>query len=227
MRIAEVAELAGVTVRTVRHYHREGVLPEPPRRANGYRSYTVDDLVVLLRIRELTRTGLSLAQAGRMVAGSGTDDASTDAALDEIDRALQLQIAELVERRRRLARARSDRHVGLSRLAAAMTTAPTDVPTAVLVAHLVGDGPEAERLADALLDPRFREPLELAQRRFEAIDDTTPEAELDDLSADVQRVLDRFAHDAPSLAPDRMTLVQALAERDLNDRQREFLRRHT
>ena len=37
MRIGELADLAGVTVRTVRYYHQKDVLPEPARRANGYR----------------------------------------------------------------------------------------------------------------------------------------------------------------------------------------------
>ena len=32
---SELAELAGVTVRTLRHYHQIGLLPEPPRTAGG------------------------------------------------------------------------------------------------------------------------------------------------------------------------------------------------
>ena len=47
---SELAELAGVTVRTLRHYHQIGLLPEPPRSTGGYRRYNVSDLVRLLRI---------------------------------------------------------------------------------------------------------------------------------------------------------------------------------
>lgn len=224
MRIGTFAELAGVTVRTVRHYHRSGVLPEPPRRPNGYRAYTVDHLVTMLRIRELTRTGLSIAQAGAMVADSAT--ASDDDALDELDQALASQIAALVDRRERLARARSDRHVGLSRLAAALTTAPQDVPAAVLVAHLYGDGPEAERLADALLAPPLRAAVVAAQQRFDALDADTPDAELDALHTEVLRILAEVARHEVAGAPDGLALVRALAERDLNDRQREFMGRY-
>ena len=43
--ISELANLVGVTVRTVRHYHRLGLLPEPERRGNGYRSYGPADLI--------------------------------------------------------------------------------------------------------------------------------------------------------------------------------------
>ncbi|MBO4273911.1 MerR family DNA-binding transcriptional regulator [Microbispora triticiradicis] len=39
MRIGELAALVGVSTCTVRHYHQRGVLPEPPRRDNGYRRY--------------------------------------------------------------------------------------------------------------------------------------------------------------------------------------------
>jgi DNA-binding transcriptional MerR regulator len=41
----ELAELAGTTVNTVRHYHRIGLLDEPERRNNGYKEYGVPHLV--------------------------------------------------------------------------------------------------------------------------------------------------------------------------------------
>lgn len=86
MRSAELAELAGVTIRTIRYYHQAGALPEPPRTSNGYRDYSAEHLVAVLKIRQLTSSGLSLAQAGE-VAHRAVDDA----ALDEIDRALEAQ----------------------------------------------------------------------------------------------------------------------------------------
>ena len=45
MRSGELAALAGVTVRTLRHYHQIGLLPEPERGGNGYRDYDVHDLL--------------------------------------------------------------------------------------------------------------------------------------------------------------------------------------
>jgi hypothetical protein len=47
----EIAELAGTTVRAVRHYHEVGLLDEPKRRANGYKQYGVAHLIRLLRIK--------------------------------------------------------------------------------------------------------------------------------------------------------------------------------
>lgn len=40
----DVARLSGVTVRALRHYHQMGILPEPPRRDNGYREYGAVDV---------------------------------------------------------------------------------------------------------------------------------------------------------------------------------------
>ncbi|GAB2496111.1 DNA-binding transcriptional MerR regulator [Nocardiopsis aegyptia] len=58
---SELAELAGVTVRTLRHYHQIGLLPEPPRWTGGYRRYDAGDLVRLLRITRLTALGVRLS----------------------------------------------------------------------------------------------------------------------------------------------------------------------
>ncbi|WP_147942349.1 MerR family transcriptional regulator [Microbispora sp. CSR-4] len=56
MRIGELAALAGVSTRTVRHYHHQGVLLQPPRRVNGYREYGLRDTLRLARARRLTGT---------------------------------------------------------------------------------------------------------------------------------------------------------------------------
>lgn len=60
MRSKELADLAGVTVRALRHYHQLGLLPEPPRAKNGYREYGAVDLARVLRIKRLSSLGISL-----------------------------------------------------------------------------------------------------------------------------------------------------------------------
>ncbi|MEV6609966.1 MerR family transcriptional regulator [Kutzneria sp. NPDC051319] len=74
MRIGELAGLAGVTTRTVRHYHRIGLLPEPSRRENGYRRYELRDLVLLLRTRRLVELGLSLEEAADALSSDNGGD---------------------------------------------------------------------------------------------------------------------------------------------------------
>ncbi|MEO3842148.1 MerR family transcriptional regulator [Streptomyces sp. B22F1] len=101
MRIGELAALAGVTTRTVRHYHRIGLLPEPARRANGYRVYTLRDAVGLARVRRLTELGLSLDEVRDALA----DDIGKELheILAELDADLARQEAALRQRRARLA----------------------------------------------------------------------------------------------------------------------------
>lgn len=69
MRIGELAAIAGVSTRTVRHYHHEGLLPEPARDASGYRRYTIPDLAQLLRIRRLRELGCGVPDVRRILAG--------------------------------------------------------------------------------------------------------------------------------------------------------------
>jgi arsenate reductase (thioredoxin) len=66
MRIAELARRAGVAPSAVRWYEREGVLPAPPRRDNGYRAYAEADLARLRLVVALRRLGLDPADAGRL-----------------------------------------------------------------------------------------------------------------------------------------------------------------
>ncbi|MFG1922237.1 MerR family transcriptional regulator [Cryptosporangium sp. NPDC048952] len=102
MRIGELAGVAGVTTRAVRHYHRIGLLPEPARQSNGYREYSLRDAVELCRVRRLTELGLSLDEVRDVLA----DDSGRDLAeiLVELDADLARQEDLLRTRRARLGR---------------------------------------------------------------------------------------------------------------------------
>ncbi|OAT69429.1 MerR family transcriptional regulator [Mycobacteroides immunogenum] len=95
----ELAELAGTSLRTVRHYHDIGLLAEPERRSNGYKSYGVAHLVRVLQIKRLTGLGLSLKQIAQM------DEADEDPrdALRALDAELAATIARLHSVRTELA----------------------------------------------------------------------------------------------------------------------------
>ncbi|MBX0301124.1 MerR family DNA-binding transcriptional regulator [Cryobacterium sp. 1639] len=62
----ELAELAGTTLKAVRHYHQIGLLDEPGRTSNGYKQYQVAHLVRLLQITRLANLGVPLAQIAQM-----------------------------------------------------------------------------------------------------------------------------------------------------------------
>ncbi|MBD5787397.1 MerR family transcriptional regulator [Cellulosimicrobium terreum] len=72
----ELADLAGTTVNTVRHYHREGLLAEPERMSNGYKQYRVPHLVRLLQIRRLRDLGVPLDQIEQIGLSSDTPSAA-------------------------------------------------------------------------------------------------------------------------------------------------------
>ncbi len=100
LNIGDLARLAGVTARTIRHYHAIGLMPEPVRSEGGYRQYDVRDLLRLLRIRRLSSLGMSLPQVAELLEAPETQ---AQELLDQLDRELAAQLAVLEEQRRVLA----------------------------------------------------------------------------------------------------------------------------
>lgn len=66
--VGEVAERFGITVRTLHHYDRIGLLIPSRRAASGYRVYTPVDLTRLSQIIVYRRLELSLDEIGRVLA---------------------------------------------------------------------------------------------------------------------------------------------------------------
>jgi DNA-binding transcriptional MerR regulator len=98
--IGQLAAYAGVTVRTVRHYHQIGLLPEPQRDASGYRRYGARAVVSLIKIRTLANAGVPLSQIGPMLDA----DASTFVeAVQRIDSHLRDEIERLETSRKQIA----------------------------------------------------------------------------------------------------------------------------
>jgi DNA-binding transcriptional MerR regulator len=91
----ELAELAGTTVKTVRHYHEIGLLDEPERASNGYKHYEITHLVRLLRIKRLVDLGVPLAKVAQM--GRGGDPPGE--ALRTIDAEIAVTIGRLLRTR--------------------------------------------------------------------------------------------------------------------------------
>ncbi|GAB2544558.1 MerR family transcriptional regulator [Nocardia heshunensis] len=98
--ISQLAAAAGVTVRAVRHYHHLGLLAEPERDASGYRRYSAQAAVDLIRIRTLADAGVPLARVDALL---HAQPAEFDTAIADIDRELRNRIDQLAEYRRRIA----------------------------------------------------------------------------------------------------------------------------
>lgn len=164
----ELAELAGTSLRTVRHYHHVGLLPEPTRRSNGYKQYGVAHLVRLVRIKRLTDLGFSLPQ----IAAMGDADDHPEQALRELD-------AELAETISRLQRVRAELAELLEH------SAPTDLPPDFVAPATAAKMTDADRslvvVLSRVLGPRGAQVY--ADMMREAPDDPAA-TELDNLPAD-------------------------------------------
>ena len=178
----QLAELAGTSVRAVRHYHEVGLLAEPERRANGYKRYGVAHLVRLLRIKRLTDLGFSLSQ----IAELGDADEHPEEALRTLD-------AELAATIERLQRVRVELGLILRR------AAPTDLPPELALAGADADLTDADR-AFILVMTRVLGPsaLDDYQKMLQNLGADPATSEFDDLPVDAdaqtrQEVAERMA----------------------------------
>ena len=245
MRSNEIAKLAGVSVRTLRHYHAIGLLPEPPRGENGYRDYGAEDLVRLLRVKRLSSLGFSLSRIGEVLdemdanlAEAGSSGASE--ALDELDRELELQIERLQEQRRTIALLKReqidlDLPLRMARikklfegLSASSSITKSDREALLLAGNLFTeeDTNELERVVSALFDGDTIDQLQTVQARF---DELPADASLSQIDAAINAAMellgpfiDRFDpanwdKDYDSVSED---LLREITKKDLNEAQR-------
>lgn len=90
----QLADLAGTTVKAIRHYHATDVLEEPARAANGYKQYGTAHLVRLLQIKQLRDRGMSTAEIRATV---DSDDLYFDTV-----RALDARLAASIEHQQKI-----------------------------------------------------------------------------------------------------------------------------
>jgi MerR family transcriptional regulator, thiopeptide resistance regulator len=95
--IQQFAKSAGVTVRTLHHYDRLGLLSPQHRSESGYRLYTNLDMVRLERIMVLRYLGLPLRQIAGLLSGTHKDD-------NDVAHLLRTQAVVLRERRDQIGR---------------------------------------------------------------------------------------------------------------------------
>lgn len=99
MLIGELAHTVGLPTRTVRFYERAGLLPEPDRAANGYRTYNDDTVTRLQFIRTSQAAGFTLAEIRSII---DIRDAGQPPCT-HVDELLAAKLADVRERRQQLA----------------------------------------------------------------------------------------------------------------------------
>lgn len=107
MRIGELADLTGVSTKTIRYYESIGLMEAPERTSSGYRDYAEAAAERLRFILDAQATGLTLAEICSVLELKGAGERScthTATLLDNHLREIDAQIARLGETRKTLAR---------------------------------------------------------------------------------------------------------------------------
>ncbi|GAA1488370.1 MerR family transcriptional regulator [Brachybacterium sacelli] len=231
---SELADLAGVTVRTLRHYHQIGLLPEPPRTSGDYRQYDVGHLVRVLRITRLTALGVPLSALPEVL----DDPTTAETLLEQLDRQAAAEIERLTARRASIGVLRS-------------TGAPPDLPPElsasqaapgpgvpdhmvryereqlILIAHLLGEKGTAGLAALLDVPDDSRAALAALTERFYALDADTSDHEVEALIEEwVEQIrpLLETAKDLSSPDPLATELLDQLGARDLRPVQHRAVR---
>ncbi|MFD2025795.1 MerR family transcriptional regulator [Promicromonospora aerolata] len=119
--IGQAAAFAGVTIKTVRHYHKLGLVAEPERDSSGYRRYGSDDLLRLVQVRTLAAAGVQLADISTLL---DADAERFAAALTGVEQQLTDRIEHLTARRDTLHRLADDRALLPDRACAVLDRMP-------------------------------------------------------------------------------------------------------
>jgi DNA-binding transcriptional MerR regulator len=135
--IGRLADYAGVTIKAIRHYHERGLLAEPDRDSSGYRRYTAQDAIDLVKIRTLANAGVPLARIKDLL---DADPDTLTAAIAEIDHDLQDHIAQLRQTRDQLAQLRGGDRLFVSPEVAGYLDDLRDLGVSERNIHLERDG---------------------------------------------------------------------------------------
>ncbi|WP_329073917.1 MerR family transcriptional regulator [Streptomyces niveus] len=204
--IGQAAAFVGVTIKTVRHYHRLGLVAEPERDGSGYRRYGSADLLRLIQARTLAGAGVPLAEIGDLL---DADPERFAAALDDVHRRLTEQIADLTARRDTLHRLDHSDRALLPDRACAILERLTDLGFCpdyvavqreglVLARALIPEIFESflTHLEHSLTDPEF---IELTKRSWDARSWDPDDPRIEELASAVAANL--LANRAPQTMP--------------------------
>ncbi len=231
--VGEVARLAGVSPRTVRHYHAIGLLPEPSRDPMGYRRYGSHDAITLVRAVRLRAVGMPLPQVAAQLADSSDDGGSGSlrALADEIDQEIE-RLAGTRDRLRELAASeafdqpvkaltRALRDSGLIGPNDELRTGQEWAAALLDAVHPQGMSGVLSQTSGLLNDPAAAAEFITLLERFRRLRPRAADAEVDVLAQQLAAILTRFV-DGAALA-DAELLDKVFADR-LNPAQRRFMR---
>ncbi len=86
---SDVALTLGIGIETLRYYERLGLIGEPPRTSNGYRTYSERDVSAIDHILHIKRYGFTLREIKAMIAEVNQDKDFKARVIREKVRAIQ------------------------------------------------------------------------------------------------------------------------------------------
>ena len=95
LRIGELAQLAGCTVKAVRFYEARGLLPRPARSPSGYRLYVERDLKRLQFIQRAKLIGLPLGKIQELVLHLSEEECACLTIRPHLEQMIQEQLKEV------------------------------------------------------------------------------------------------------------------------------------
>jgi DNA-binding transcriptional MerR regulator len=130
MKIQALAQITGISAKTIRYYEEIGLLPDPARSQNNYRQYDQRDVERLRLVAGARRLDLSLEEIREIIALRDRREAPCRVLLERLDRKAD-EIAERVRELKRLERELRELH------ASGLTFPADDVEGKHCVCHLV------------------------------------------------------------------------------------------
>ncbi len=200
-RVQQFAKLAHVTVRTLHHYDRIGLLSPTHRSASGYRLYRMEDLAQLERVLVLRYLGLSLREIADLLAAGGSATKHT------LPATLARQITVLRERRADIDRVLNA--VERAQLQAHHTTEPDWALYQTILKEIQMQ--TEQKWSEKYYSPEARAAIEQNAKTLTPEVQTDITAQWQQMYADVQSAIDRAvvpsSEEGKSLASRWMTLV--------------------
>jgi MerR family mercuric resistance operon transcriptional regulator len=100
--IGKLAKQTGVTIETIRHYQRIGLLAEPEKPDSGYRHYPADAVTKIRSIKRAQQAGFTLKEIATLLSLDGAHCADVRQLAEQKCRQIDQQIKDLTALRQAL-----------------------------------------------------------------------------------------------------------------------------
>jgi MerR family mercuric resistance operon transcriptional regulator len=129
LKIGGLAKLSGTTVKAIRFYEAQGLLPRPVRSQSGYRLYTDRDLKRLAFIQRAKLLGLPLEKIQDLVIHLTEEECACSTIRPHLERSIREQLKDVVTRLDQLALLKEDLEAFLGKLSRATRALPNELCT--------------------------------------------------------------------------------------------------